>query len=277
MGSLDYGGFQGFFSFFGQTCSLVQTVRHILLQQGRCSDHSDCVLPPPDNGVRSQKTCHCPFKWRWHRLFARNRNRGVYFRKKYGFCADDKIVVTAALPIERKGINEFIELARRMNDVHFVWFGSLEAILIPRKIKAAIAAAPSNVHFAGFVTQAELAGAYSGADCFLFMSREETEGIAVLEALSCSIPVVLKDIPAYSGLAEEGLDVCLFHTLDECEERVRHVLSHDMSALSEKERSLAKERDLSLIWQRLREVYQQIVKLKGKNMTGCRKLDRQAH
>lgn len=193
-------------------------------------------------------------------FFARNRNRGVYFRKKYGFCADDKIVVTAALPIERKGITEFIKLARRMNDVHFVWFGSLETILIQRKIKAAIAAAPSNVHFAGFVTQAELAGAYSGADCFLFMSREETEGIAVLEALSCSIPVVLRDIPAYSGLAEEGLDVCLFHTLDECEERVRHVLSHDMSAISEKERSLAKERDLSLIGQRLSEVYRQIVK-----------------
>lgn len=97
--------------------------------------------------------------------------------------------MAAALPIERKGITEFIELTRRMNDVHFVWFGSLEAILIPRKIKAAIAAAPSNVHFAGFVTQAELAGAYSGADCFLFMSREETEGIAVLKLFLVQFPL----------------------------------------------------------------------------------------
>ena len=40
----------------------------------------------------------------------------------------------------------------------------------------------------------ELRNAYCGADAFAFFSYEETEGIVVLEALACEVPVVLRDI-----------------------------------------------------------------------------------
>ena len=50
-----------------------------------------------------------------------------------------------------------------------------------------MAKAPANLHFAGFVDQAALRGAYCGADLFCFASLEETEGIVVLEALGCGV------------------------------------------------------------------------------------------
>ena len=67
-----------------------------------------------------------------------------------------------------------------------------------------MAAAPSNVCFPGFVDRERLREAYCGADVFAFFSMEETEGIVVLEALSCGIPVLVRDIPVYRGWLEQG-------------------------------------------------------------------------
>ena len=49
--------------------------------------------------------------------------------------------------------------------------------------------------------------AYCGADAFAFFSYEETEGIVVLEALSCEIPVIVRDIPVYEKWLEDGVQV----------------------------------------------------------------------
>ena len=100
-------------------------------------------------------------------------------------------VVSAGHFFERKGILDFIALARRMPGVRFFWFGHTDPALVPRAVRKAMQAAPPNLCFAGFVTQAALRDAYCGADAFLFCSHEETEGIVVLEALACGVPVLL--------------------------------------------------------------------------------------
>ena len=70
-----------------------------------------------------------------------------------------------------------------------------------------MAAAPANLHFPGFVSQADLRDAYCGADLFCFCSEEETEGIVVLEALACGVPVLVRDIPVYAGWLRDGENV----------------------------------------------------------------------
>lgn len=187
--------------------------------------------------------------------FIRDEYKGMKWRRSRGYSPDEKIVVTAALPIERKGILDFIELARRLPDIRFVWFGSLGKALIPHKVRRAMAEAPSNVSFPGFVTQDELVAAYSGANCFLFLSREETEGIAVLEALSCGIPAVLRFIPAYEALEREGLGPCLFHNLEDIEKAIRRITDGDVENLSIIERSIAERRDIAQIGNRLIEIH----------------------
>lgn len=66
---------------------------------------------------------------------------------------------------------------------------------------------PENVIFAGFMPPVILRDAYCGADAFAFFSYEETEGIVVLEALSCEIPVIVRDIPVYEKWLEDGVQV----------------------------------------------------------------------
>ena len=63
-----------------------------------------------------------------------------------------------------------------------------------------------NVILPGYVKGPVIEGAYAGADCFFFPSKEETEGIVVLEALASSQQVLLRDIPVYDPWLLHGVN-----------------------------------------------------------------------
>ena len=50
-------------------------------------------------------------------FFESNKKYGEDFRKKYNYSKDDKVIVGIGLYIERKGIVDFVELAKRLYDV----------------------------------------------------------------------------------------------------------------------------------------------------------------
>ncbi|MGE4323751.1 MAG: glycosyltransferase family 4 protein [Sphingobium sp.] len=55
--------------------------------------------------------------------------------------------------------------------------------------RAALERAYPDAHFLGPMFGAELAGAYAGADVFVFPSRTDTFGLVMIEALACGTPV----------------------------------------------------------------------------------------
>ena len=122
------------------------------------------------------------------------------------------MVISVGHYMQRKGILDFIALARKMPQVQFLWFGYTDPHLVPHNVKAAMADAPENLRFPGFLSQAELRTAYCGADAFLFCSYEETEGIVILEALACATPTLVRDIPAYRGWLRDSVNVHTYRT-----------------------------------------------------------------
>ena len=52
-----------------------------------------------------------------------------------------------------------------------------------------LAKAYPQAHFPGPLFGADLAGAYAGADVFVFPSRTDTFGLVMIEALACGTPV----------------------------------------------------------------------------------------
>ena len=107
---------------------------------------------------------------------------GKYLEKK------DKVIIGIGLYIERKGILDFVELAKRLPEYQFIWFGESPLIASPPKIKEAVNTKLPNLKFAGHVKQEMIRNALSGANLYLFPTLEETEGIPILEALSSKIP-----------------------------------------------------------------------------------------
>lgn len=119
--------------------------------------------------------------------FKGDENSRKRFRDKYNLKDDDKVIISVGHLMKRKGLDDFIEVARELPEYKFIWFGHTNAKLQTTHIKKAIKNRPDNVIMAGYVDQKELVDCYHGSDLFLFMTREETEGIVLLEAFASKI------------------------------------------------------------------------------------------
>ena len=181
--------------------------------------------------------------------------RGDVFRARYGLTPDEKVVVSVGHQIARKGILDYIRLARLLPEVRFFWFGHTAPELIPRAVSTAIRQAPDNLCFAGFVDQNELRDAYCGSDLFCFMSQEETEGIVVLEALASGVPVLVRDIPVYEGWLRNGENVYKACDLADFCEKTQKILSGALADVTEAGRQTAEVRSLDAIAAKLLAVY----------------------
>ena len=180
---------------------------------------------------------------------------GARFRERYCLAEGQQCVISVGHWSARKGLPEFTELARRMPEVRFIWFGRAEEGHLPDEIRAAMDAAPGNVLFAGYVPADELRDAYCGADAFVFLSHQETEGISVLEALACGTPTIVRDIPVYDNWLEDGKSVYKAATLDQFAQELQDLLAGHLPSLREGGLAVAQARSLYQIGQALCRIY----------------------
>jgi glycosyltransferase involved in cell wall biosynthesis len=120
---------------------------------------------------------------------------------------DPPVVFMVGHVIERKGLRSFVETAREMSDVDFAWFGYLnpgggtvDRLLRSRETTKLVDAAPDNCTFTGYVE--DITGAFAAGDVFFWPSKNENEGMALLEAMACGKPPVIRDIPTYDWLSD---------------------------------------------------------------------------
>ncbi|MDR1069255.1 MAG: glycosyltransferase [Gracilibacteraceae bacterium] len=188
-------------------------------------------------------------------FFDRKKGDRAAFRKKYGFKGGDKVIMSVGLWIERKGILDFVELAGRLPAYKFIWFGHADLRTVPAKVRKAVRAELPNLIFPGYVGREELRDAYRGCDMFLFPSHEETEGIAVLEALAMNTPILLRDIPVYHDWLADGVHVYKGGSTEEFCHKIIGMTSGDLRDLSQNGHAVAEERALEFVGQRLLAAY----------------------
>lgn len=106
-----------------------------------------------------------------------------HFREKYG-CKHKKILLGVAFGWdERKGLDVFVELSKRLNDTYqIVLVGTNDQLdkCLPKNI--------ISIHRTA--NQEQLAEIYSEADLFINPTREETYPTVNMESLACGTPVL---------------------------------------------------------------------------------------
>ncbi len=195
-------------------------------------------------------------------FFKRDEALGKKFRKDYGYSDKDKVIIGIGLYIERKGIVDFVELAKRMPDYKFIWFGYSPLSATSQKVRDAVHTELDNLVFAGYVERDVIKGAMSGCDLYLFPTLEETEGIPIVEACACKTKALIRDIPNFDGWLEDGKNVYKAKTLDEFEQKAKDIISGVLPDLTEEAYKVALERDLKHVGHQLHKVYDEVMKIK---------------
>lgn len=182
-------------------------------------------------------------------------------RESLGLAPDARVVVSVGLQIVRKGIVDWVELARRMPETTFIWYGRTDPAMITSTVKRAIDAAPANCLFPGYVRPETLREAYCGADAFCFLTKEETEGIVLLEALACGASVVLRDIPIYHDWLPDGRITHQVPTgpdfAGDVAQRLRALFAGELPQTQAAGRAVAESLSLPAVAQQLQTIYEE--------------------
>ena len=191
-------------------------------------------------------------------FFEKDEKLGKEFRKKYNYKENDKIIMGVGLYLKRKGILDFVELAKRLPEYKFIWFGYLDLKLVPKEIKKAVETKLDNLIFAGYVEPEIIKTAYSGCDLYLFPTLEETEGIPILEALTERIPTLVRDIPVFEEYEADKV-VYKAKTIDEFEHKIKAILEKKLPLLEEEGYKAALKKDTKKVGIQLIEVYKTLI------------------
>lgn len=146
-------------------------------------------------------------------------------RDQYGLKDDDLLAINVGQKTVRKGIFDFISMAKKHPDVKFLWVGGMPYSGFSenyREIKKTLSQKYDNLILPGYVE--DLNAHYSAADLMLNPSNFETFGLTILEAMSLGLPVIMKDVEVFQELYSHSgmicqnrkeMDTCLENLKDE--------------------------------------------------------------
>jgi 1,2-diacylglycerol-3-alpha-glucose alpha-1,2-galactosyltransferase len=127
-----------------------------------------------------------------------------YIAKEKLKIAKDAFVVLGVGQIQtRKGVMDFIDIARKLPEVQFVWAGGFSFGNITdgyKELKNEMDNAPKNILFTGIVERNLMNDIYNVADVLFMPSYNELFPMSILEAMNTSTPILLRDLELYEDI-----------------------------------------------------------------------------
>lgn len=173
-----------------------------------------------------------------------NEKRGVRVEK--GIDSDRFIVFGAGQVQERKGIRDFVELAKEMPEVQFMWAGGFSFGKITdgyEEYKQMMDNPPENLQFTGIIDRNKMRDYYNIADLFLLPSHDELFPMCILESFACHTPVALRDLPLYKPVLEGYYNPC--SNKEEMKKCITHLKDNPLRYEDAKQKAIAGNEDYS--------------------------------
>ena len=144
------------------------------------------------------------------------------FRLRYG-CENKKVILGVAFDWDaRKGLDVFIELAKRLDEAY-------QIVLVGMNDKIDQQLPDSIISIQRTQNQAELAEIYTAADVFVNPTREENYPTVNMEALACGTPVLTFDTGGSAEMLDETCGAVVpKNDVDALEEKIRYICTQDI-------------------------------------------------
>lgn len=124
-------------------------------------------------------------------------------REKYGIPNDKFVVLGCGQVQTRKGVLDYVECAKKLPDIEFVWAGGFSFGSMTdgyAELKKIMENPPKNVHFLGIVPRKEMNGIFNMGDMLFMPSLSELMPMSILEAVNSFKPVLLRDLDIYPDI-----------------------------------------------------------------------------
>ena len=174
----------------------------------QCMDHLVTVNPYfiqalMNYGISKEKVTYIPNFVSEEVFYPLSESRKKETRKFYQLPTEAFTILCAGQMQKRKGVMEFIKIARNMPGFQFVWAGGFSFGKISDgydEIKTVMSHAPQNVKFLGMIDREKMNEIYNMADVMFLPSFEELFPMTILEAMNCSIPILVRDLDIYKPI-----------------------------------------------------------------------------
>ncbi|TCL45416.1 1,2-diacylglycerol-3-alpha-glucose alpha-1,2-galactosyltransferase [Harryflintia acetispora] len=124
-------------------------------------------------------------------------------RREYDIDNDAFVVLCVGQLQKRKGFFDFLEVAKRLPQVTFLWAGDFAFGAISdgyKEIREAAKNLPENVRLLGLVERGQMNGLYNLSDVMFLPSYGELFPMTILEAMNCSTPILVRDLSLYENI-----------------------------------------------------------------------------
>lgn len=192
-----------------------------------------------------------------------DKNQLDEIKDKYHLDKTKKIIISAGQVQSRKGVLDFVEVAKRNPVVLFVWCGGFSFGKITEgydELKKVVENPPENVKFLGIIPRKEMNAMFNISDALFMPSYNELFPMTILEAASVEKPIILRDLDLYKPILFENKHY--FTNNEEFDAAIKRLLSDEKYYEDLKEDSLAIKRyysknNVGKLW---REFYLSILK-----------------
>lgn len=154
-------------------------------------------------GLDRKKIVYIPNYVSKEKFYQEDQETCLKTRQEFGYDADDFIVLGAGQVQTRKGVKDFIEVAKSCPDIQFVWCGGFSFGVITDDyddLNKIVKNPPVNVKFTGILPREEMNKMFNMSDMLFMPSYNELFPMTILEASNCAKPMLLRDLVLYEDI-----------------------------------------------------------------------------
>ncbi|NLC55134.1 MAG: glycosyltransferase family 4 protein [Erysipelothrix sp.] len=159
-----------------------------------------------DYGISKDKIKYIPNYVDSKQFFEEKGEVKLQFREKYNISKDAFVAVGVGQVLLGKGVLDFVEVAKKMPDIEFVWAGGFSFGVLSdgyKTLKEHFENPPKNVKFLGIIDREKMNEVYNASDILFMPSYNEMFPMTILEAVNTQLPVVLRNLELYKHILFE--------------------------------------------------------------------------
>jgi 1,2-diacylglycerol-3-alpha-glucose alpha-1,2-galactosyltransferase len=136
-------------------------------------------------------------------IWKRTEEKRLKGRQMMGLSESDFVVLGVGQLIGRKGVEDFLGIAKSISEAKFVWVGGRPFGVLTegiQRINERFKESGGSIIYPGELGLEQMPFVYAAADLMLFTSYQENSPLAPLEAAACGMPVIYRDLEEYKLL-----------------------------------------------------------------------------